>query len=325
MRALRSAFVALCCLAWSAVAQRATNPREPLFVTPQWLAAHLRDPNLVILHVGDPKKYETSHVPGARLMEMKDVSVSDLTGMEAMMPPDMPKPPLVGPKNGLTLEMPTAEQLRSQLEKFGISDDSRIVIVEADQWISPSTRIMFTLDYAGLGARTVMLDGGLAAWIREKNEVTTEVPAPPKPGKLSALSIKPLIVNAEYMRDHANTPGVSLIDARSASFYDGIPNSRGTPQRLGHIPGARSVPFNSFNDETGKLKPAEELRAVFAKAGVQPGDTIVAYCHVGQQATAVLFAARTLGHPVKLYDASFDDWNKRTDLPVVNPSATKKP
>jgi thiosulfate/3-mercaptopyruvate sulfurtransferase len=247
-----------------------------------------------------------------------------MTGMEAMMPPDMPKPPLVGPKNGLTLEMPTPEQLRSQLQKLGISDDSKIVVYEADQWLSPSTRIVFTLDYAGLGNRTVVLDGGFDEWVREKREVTTDAPAA-KPGKLSALAIRPLIVGAEYVRDHAKTPGVSIVDARSASFYDGIPPSRGTPQRLGHIPGAKSIPFNSVNEATAKLKPAEELRAMFAKAGVQPGDTVVAYCHVGQQATAVLFAARTLGHPVLLYDGSFDDWNKRTELPVVNPSAAGKP
>jgi thiosulfate/3-mercaptopyruvate sulfurtransferase len=43
---------------------------------------------------------------------------------------------------------------------------------------------------------------------------------------------------------------------------------------------------------------------------------VVAYCHIGQQATAVLFAARTLGHPVRLYDGSFEDWSRRTELPV---------
>ena len=68
--------------------------------------------------------------------------------------------------------MPTAEQLRSQLIKFGISDDSRIVVYQADDWFSPSTRVAFTLDYVGLGAHTVMLDGGLAAWIRDRIDPT---------------------------------------------------------------------------------------------------------------------------------------------------------
>jgi thiosulfate/3-mercaptopyruvate sulfurtransferase len=53
---------------------------------------------------------------------------------------------------------------------------------------------------------------------------------------------------------------------------------------------------------------------------VKPDDTVIGYCHIGQQATAMLFAARSLGHRVLLYDGSFQDWSRRTDLPVENPS-----
>ena len=35
---------------------------------------------------------------------------------------------------------------------------------------------------------------------------------------------------------------------------------------------------------------------------------MVAYCHVGQQATAVVLAARLLDIPVVLYDGAFQDW-----------------
>jgi thiosulfate/3-mercaptopyruvate sulfurtransferase len=52
-----------------------------------------------------------------------------------------------------------------------------------------------------------------------------------------------------------------------------------------------------------------------------PGDTVIAYCHIGQQATAVLFAARTLGHPVLLYDGSFEDWSRHAGFPVEGPEA----
>ena len=58
---------------------------------------------------------------------------------------------------------------------------------------------------------------------------------------------------------------------------------------------------------------------MFRAAGVKPGDTIIGYCHIGQQATAMLFAARTLGYNVLLYDGSFTEWQKK-DLPVENPS-----
>ena len=32
--------------------------------------------------------------------------------------------------------------------------------------------------------------------------------------------------------------------------------------------------------------------------------------------TAMLFAARTLGHDVLLYDGSFEDWSRQPDAPV---------
>jgi thiosulfate/3-mercaptopyruvate sulfurtransferase len=47
---------------------------------------------------------------------------------------------------------------------------------------------------------------------------------------------------------------------------------------------------------------------------------VITYCHIGQQATAVLFAARLLGHPVLLYDGSFEDWSRRDGWPVDGPA-----
>src|SRR5205085_8754628 len=112
----------------------------------------------------------------------------------------------------------------------------QIVIYQANEWYSPSTRVAFTLDYVGLGAHTVVLDGGLPAWIRDKRETTSEIPAAPKLGNLSAFKPRPLIASAQYVHDRAGNPGVALIDARAASFYDGLPptNSADTSRRLGH-------------------------------------------------------------------------------------------
>ena len=303
-------------------AQQPSNPREALLVTPAWVAQHLKDPNTVVFHVGDPQKFAAKHIAGARFVDLADISVSDHSGMQ--MPPGMTPPPepIKGPKNGLILEMPTPEQLRSQLEKLGVSDNSRIIVYSANQWFSPSTRVVFTLDYAGLGNRTVVMDGGLEAWEAENHPVT-DVVAPAQTGKLSELKIRPIVVDANYVRAHEKTAGVSIVDARDGVFYDGVPRGRGDSGRLGHIPGAKSLPFNDVHNAEGKMQPADQLRALFARAGVQPNDTIVGYCHIGQQATAMLFAARTLGHPVLLYDGSFTDWEKHTDLRVENPSAKK--
>jgi thiosulfate/3-mercaptopyruvate sulfurtransferase len=50
---------------------------------------------------------------------------------------------------------------------------------------------------------------------------------------------------------------------------------------------------------------------------VKPGDIVVGYCHIGQQATAMLFAARLLGHEVRLFDGSMQEWAREPSRQVV--------
>jgi thiosulfate/3-mercaptopyruvate sulfurtransferase len=210
------------------------------------------------------------------------------------------------------LEMLPPEQLRANLERLGISDDSRIVVYYADEWVSPATRVIFTLDWFGLGDRTVLLDGGIDAWKRKGLGLSSEVPAVAK-GALSPRTPRPIIVDATWVKANAPGKGIALVDGRAPVFYDGPGHGHHRP---GHIPGAVNIPFTSIADDSLRLTSLDALREQFRAAGVKDGDTVVAYCHIGQQATAVLFAARALGHQVRLYDGSFDDWSRRTELPV---------
>src|SRR3954452_4459778 len=168
----------------------AQSPRDRLLVTPAWLAAHLNDPGLVILHVGDAAAYAQAHIPGARLVRMQDVSTPHQEG-------------------ALMLEMLPAEQLRERLQGLGISSNSRIVVYYGGDWVSPSTRVVFTLAYAGLGDRTSLLDGGLDAWKEAGQAVTAEVP-PARRGRLAELHPLDLIVNADWVHSHATAPHVAL-------------------------------------------------------------------------------------------------------------------
>ena len=142
--------------------------------------------------------------------------------------------------------------------------------------------------------------------------------------KLTALKTRPIVVDAAFVKSHLGAKGFAVVDARDAEFYSGTKTGgqHGEKQRTGHVHGAVSLPFvDPYNNVT--LKPAADLEALFTKAGVKPSDTVIGYCHIGQQATAMLFAARTLGHPVLLYDGSFQDWSRHTDYPVDNPAETK--
>jgi thiosulfate/3-mercaptopyruvate sulfurtransferase len=296
---MKRLLVLTCLIAASAFA----SPRQSLLVDAAWLKAHLADPDLVLLHVGDKAEYEAAHIPGARFVSLGDISISDHSG------------------KGLMLEMPPAEDLRHRLEALGISDKSRVVVYYGKDWVSPSTRVIFTLDYAGLGARSSLLDGGQEAWVRAGGAVTKDL-APAKTGTLSPLQLRPIVVDAATVKARIGTPGVAVVDGRDAAFYDGVETGggHGFTHRTGHIRGALSIPFTSITDDRLLVKSDAELAAIFAKAGVKPGDTVIGYCHIGQQTTAMLFAARTLGHPVLLYDGSFEDWSRHTEYPVENPS-----
>jgi thiosulfate/3-mercaptopyruvate sulfurtransferase len=284
---------------------RAASPRDSLLVTTTWLAQHLADANLVLLHVGDKAEYAAHHIAGAQHVALMNLSVD---------------------RAGLSLEMPPVEDLRRTLETLGISDHSRVVVYYDKAAVTAATRVVFTLDYAGLGAGTSMLDGGLEAWTRDGRDVTAAI-APVRAGSLSPLATKPIVVDADYVLAHLKAPHVAIVDARAGAFYDGVQTAHSmvgsamVPQKTGHIAGAHSVPFTTVTDEHLAFRSAVELEALFSKAGVQPDDTIIGYCHIGQQATAMLFAARTLGHPVLLYDGSFQDWSRHDDrYPVDNPA-----
>jgi thiosulfate/3-mercaptopyruvate sulfurtransferase len=289
------------------LALAAANPAPlqsgaPLIVTTAWLAQHLSDRDLVLFHIGDQTSkpvYDEGHIPGAQFLNpFQELSTPRVEG-------------------ALFLELPSVEVLDSVLEARGISDHSRIVLYSARQYFTPTSRTLFTLEYAGLAGRVSILDGGLEVWKSEGRAVTAEVPTPAR-GRLSVRPNPAIVADADFVRASLESSKVRLVDARDTSFYNGRETRQG---RNGHIKGAVSLPFSTMVDSSGKFRSPAMLQAQFAAAGVQPGQTVVTYCHIGQQASLVWFMARVLGYDAKMYDGSFQDWAARAELPVVNPAA----
>jgi thiosulfate/3-mercaptopyruvate sulfurtransferase len=274
----------------------AGSEQSAMLVSTAWLAEHANDRSVVIINIGPRAGYDAGHIAGARFLEMSSISTSQ----------------------GLTLELPAPDKLKSSFEELGVSDNSRIVICFLANYVTPATRVYFTLDYLGLGKQVSLLDGGFEAWRAEGRSVTTEA-TEVKRGKITPHPRMELIVDAAWVSANLNKPKVAIVDARAPEFYTGA--SAGRMPRAGHIPSAVNVPFSTLADAANKLKDSATLRKILSDAGIKQGDQIVSYCHIGQQATLVYFVAKYLGYDARLYDGSFEDWSKRPELPVVGPAA----
>ena len=274
----------------------AITENTPPTVSVEWLSKHINHKNLVLLHVGQKQEYDAGHIPGAQYIATRDVSIPHKEGE-------------------LALQLPDAETLKTTFEKYGITNDSRIILYFGKDWVTSTTRIYFTLDYLGLKNNVSILDGGMPAWVAAGKSLSKDVPTP----KQGSLKIKPndnFVAKADWLKSKLNDSKVKVIDARTPNFYDG--SRAGNYPRPGHIDGAKSIPFNTVVTKDLKLKDEKTLRKFFTDAGVKPYDTVVTYCHIGQQASLVYLAARSLGYKVKLYDGSFEEWSGKNDSFAVN-------
>lgn len=274
---------------------------ESLIVSTDWLSKHLNDESLVLLQIGEKEEYTAAHIPRAQFIQVADIST---------------------PRGqGLTLELPPVEQLKTTFENLGVSDNSRVVLYFGKDWVTPTARVFMTLDYLGFGNKTSILDGGLPSWKAEGKPVTTEI-VQPKKGTLTPHPNPKLIVDATWVKQNLSNPEVRILDARAPQFYTGA--EQGRMPRGGHIPNAKNIPFSSLvEDATNKFKSAPALRDLFNAADVKPNTSVATYCHIGQQASLLYFVARYLGYDAHVYDGSFEDWSNRSELPVEKSVAAR--
>ena len=259
-----------------------------LVVSTQWLADHLKDPNLVIVHIAhDEGDYRAAHIPGARYLAMDKFATDQMTkpGTE-LLPPD---------------------QLKKNLEEIGIGDDTRVVYYAPD-WDPMATRLFFTMDYLGHGNQAALLDGGLDQWTREKRSISTQV-STGKPGSLTVHLHPEITAKMDYMKKLVDHPeqGVVIVDSRPSKRY-----------RNGHLRGAESLYWQNalVSEKEQLLKSPEQIRQLFTAAGVTGNTKAVSYCEIGLQASYVYMLARYLGFDAAMYDGSYSEWSDAKQ-PVV--------
>ena len=284
---------------------------DDILVTTDWVESHLEqfqsdDPEYRLLEVNNPTvtdeseytSYEEGHIPGAIFFDWED-DLSDQTQRDIVS------------KDGFAALNGNA----------GITEDSIVVLYGGGR--IPNWFAVFAYwIYKYYGHDDVrVLDGGKPYWINNDYPTTTDV------SNFSEQEYNPrgpFEKIRAYKDDveHAVEEGLPLVDVRSPEEFRGeiiAPEGLNeTAQRGGRIPGASNVPVGTVLNDDGTFKSKDELKDLFAKAGVSGEESTIAYCRVGERSSIEWFALHELlGYDdVRNYDGSWTEWGNLVGAPI---------
>ncbi|SMH38122.1 thiosulfate/3-mercaptopyruvate sulfurtransferase [Rathayibacter oskolensis] len=268
-------------------------------VSGEWLEQRLGTPGLVVVESDeDVLLYETGHIPGSVKIDwhtdLNDPVERDYIGGEAFAA-------LLGGK--------------------GIARDTTVVIYgDKNNWWAAYALWVFTL----FGHEDVrLLDGGRDKWIADGRPITTDASSP-EPVEYPVVERRDGDIRA-FKEDVLAHFGSPLIDVRSPEEFSGARTTAPAyPEegalRAGHIPSAQNVPWGKAAAEDGTFRPLDELNGIYRDgAGLEEGDSVIAYCRIGERSSHTWFVlTHLLGFEgVRNYDGSWTEWGSAVRVPIA--------
>ena len=271
-------------------------------VSGAWLEANLGTPGLVVVESDeDVLLYETGHIETAVKIDWH----TDLN-------------------DPVERDYIDGEAFAALLGSKGITRDTTVVIYgDKNNWWAAYALWVFTL----FGHEDVrLLDGGSAKWEADgRAYVTTPEAAESVDYPVVERNDAPIRAYRDDVLAHLGKP---LIDVRSPEEYSGERTTapaypeEGT-LRAGHIPGAANIPWGKTAAEDGTFRPLDELNALYRdQAGLTDGDSVIAYCRIGERSSHTWFVlTHLLGFEgVRNYDGSWTEWGSAVRVPIVKGS-----
>ncbi len=284
-----------------------THDDPKTLVSTEWLALHLKDPDLRILDASwylpnmnrDAKaEYDAAHIPGARFFDIDDVSDkrSDLPHM-----------------------VPPVEKFMSRMRAQGVGDGHQVVVYDGAGLFS-AARVWWLFKLMGQD-NVAVLDGGLPKWIAEGRQIE-DLPPVIRDRHMTVRRQNHMVKDVTQVAAASKLGDFEIIDARSPARFRGDAPEPREGLRAGHIPGSKNVFFQSLLNEDGTLKETDTLRGIFEAAGVDLNKPAITSCGSGVTAAVLSLALTRLGKlDHSLYDGSWTEWGMFPTVPVATGDA----
>jgi thiosulfate/3-mercaptopyruvate sulfurtransferase len=272
-------------------------------VDTDWLSQNLRDASVRVVdatfHLPDTgrnarEEYLAEHIPGALFFDLERIA---------------------DPDNPLPRKIPPRDRFAREVGALGIDNSTHVVAYDTLGLYS-AARVWWLFRHYGYDNVSV-LDGGLKAWKAanlpvEAGDVAASLRtfAPGEPRNL--LALWPDVLKSSTNRE------TQIVDARTAGRFAGTEMDRYPGTRPGHIPNSVNLYWaNLLEPDTRKLLEPEVIRERFAKAGVTPDRPVTLTCGSGLTACILALGLHLTGRDDwRVYDGSWDEWGRRSDLPV---------